>query len=210
MKKIFITLVSIISLNATAQDNSGVFFDFGVGTRLGGEVSDKATLGAGFHMNGGVGYMFTSYLGIKGDLGYNAFSAESVTDASDIDRSYMVRASIQGVLSISDLAFNAEKFGLRFHTGFGLNTFSNPHYKEVYTETNEFKDPYFKGNDDALSVIVGLTPEYIISEKLSITADVSYVTLFKQSHNIDREFGTTNIDKNTGISTISVGVSYKL
>jgi OOP family OmpA-OmpF porin len=211
MKKIIVSVFTLFALGANAQSfTENLYFDLNVGTRVGGFVSDSSTLGAGLHLEGGVGYELNELYAIKGDLGFDTYSATN--SASVRDRSLGIRASLQGVVNVSDLAgFGTETFGLKFHGGFGLYTNSNPSYKDNYiTNTGEFEDPLFKGNDDMINFIFGLNPQYHLSEQLSVNADLSLVLLAKQSHYVDRVFNSSVNNGMGNIFNASVGISFRL
>lgn len=212
MKKIIFLFATILTLHANAQSDAGVFFDLNLGTRFGGVTSDLSTMKTGFHIDGGVGYMFNSYFGVKGGLGFNTFNAVSIADEAKSDRSGSLRGSLQAILSISELAnFGTEKFGLRIHSGFGFGTISNPDYKRNYTENSDFEDPALKGNDDVVNVIFGLTPQFHINEKLSVNIDLSHSLFMKQDYAYDRQFSNTKLESGThGYTTSTIGLSLRL
>lgn len=211
MKKTVILLMMFVSFGATSQTEKGLFFDANMGTRLGGATSTMATVGAGFHADGGIGYMFNNWIGIEGHLGFNTFNAVSVADNGIVDKSYLYNTSLQGVVVLSQLiGFGTEKFDLNLHTGFGFSTFANPGFKSAYKENNEFGDRFFKGNDEAVNITFGLTPRFHINEKISINLDASYFVLFGQDHSLDREIGNTFLEGTTGITNLAVGISYRL
>lgn len=215
MKKFLVAVLTITSLSATAQMESGLIFDLNLGARFGGKVSDQSTLGAGMVINGGVGYMFSNIVGIQGDLGYTPFNAKE--DGGTIeDRSATLRASLQGVLSVSELAgFGTDQFGLNFHAGFGFATNRNPYViqgdeESVKAGKLNFADPMFKGQDDMVNVIFGLNPQYHINENISVNVDISHVLLLKQSQYLDRELNPQEEQLTGGHTTATVGLRYNL
>lgn len=211
MKKIVVILLMFVSLGATSQTDKGMFFDASMGMRIGGETSTLSTVGPGFHANGGIGYMFNNWIGIEGNLGLNTFKAISVADNGITDRSILINSSLQAVIGLSQLiGFGTEKFDLYLHTGFGFSSFSNPAFKDGFKETAEFGDRFFKGNDESMNITFGLTPRFHVNEKISVNLDASYFLLFGQNHSLDREIGDTFIDGATGITNISLGITYRL
>lgn len=212
MKKIVLFVFTSLSLGTFAQSfTENLYFDANIGTRIGGAVSDSSSLGAGFHLEGGVGYELNDLYAIKADLGFDTYKATE--NSSDVaDRSLGIRGSLQGVVNISDLAgFGTETFGLKFHGGFGFYTNSNPSYKDRFEQNGgKFEDAGFKGNDDMLNFIFGLTPQYHLSEKLSINADLSLVLLAKQSNFVDRGINNSANEGMGNIFNASVGISFRL
>ena len=194
------------------QTKEGVFFEYNMGARFAGAKSDQVTLDAGLHMNGAIGYMFNGIIGIRGVLGLNTFKTVDVIDLGVEDRSYMIGTTLEGVLSIDQLAnFGTPGFGLMYHMGFGFSSIVNPSWKEdkLAVAGFNFEDPAFKGNDDVVNIVFGLTPQYIISDKISINADFSFVLLMKQDHTLDR-FNNVDVEGTTNYMNSSVGITYKL
>jgi hypothetical protein len=208
MKKtiLLFTTSVLISGASMAQD---VLVNLNIGTRLMGNVSEYSNLTPGMHLDGGVAYMINEYLGIKGDLAYDAYSAYN--KVSDVrDRSFMIRGSVQGILSLSSLfEFESNDFSLHFHTGFGFATNYNPSYKQSRLDNGYvFGDPAIKGNDDMINIIFGLTPHYRIKDNWYANFDISGVVLPMESHFVDRPFDPS-LQKGTGfILNTSVGVTY--
>lgn len=146
--------------------------------------------------------MFNKYVGIKGDLGFSTFSTKAPQDLSQIDKSYVNRISLEGILSISELAnFNTRKFGLNFHTGVGIAAFSNPSAKK--------ENSFFKENDHTIDWRVGLNPQYHISDHFSLDLDYSFNMLAIQDVTIDRATSINNDRMGmTNFSTLTVGLTY--
>ena len=204
MKKIIIlAAIAFTTFTTEAQSKKGLFLDVRTGARIGGAVADNLTLKPGLNLQGGIGFMFNKYVGIKGDLGFNTFSSDLPLKPDAVDRSYVFRSSLQGILSISELAhFNIKNFGLNFHVGFGFSSFENPSWKKSQTILN---DPYFKGNDDAIDIRIGLNPQYDITDHFSLDLDYTFNMFLFQGATVDRTQATTGI---TNFSTISVGLTY--
>jgi OOP family OmpA-OmpF porin len=212
MKKLVLFVFTAVSMGTFAQSfTENLYFDLNVGTRIGGTTSDSSSLGAGLHLEGGVGYELNELYAIKGDLGFDTYNAQDAAGTKE-DKSLGIRGSIQGVVNVSDLAgFGTETFGLKFHGGFGFYTISNPSFKDSYTtNVGEFSDPGFKGNDDMINFIFGLNPQYHLTEQLSVNADLSLVLLAKQSNYLDRVVNNTVNNGMGNLFNASVGISFKL
>jgi len=208
MKRIIIgALIALTTFTTQAQTDEALFLDFKIGTRLAGEESDLTTLGAGLNIQGGLGYMVTKIWGFKGDLGFNTIKTKSIANSNVVDRSALVRSSLQGVLDVAELAnFGIENFGLNIHSGFGWSTIQNPSWKKA--QTSEFTDPGIKGNDDVINIIIGLNPQYRINDRLYLDVDYSFNMLAKQDVTFDTH---NNIKINGGMtnySTLSFGITY--
>ncbi len=196
---------------ASAQTEKGLFFDANAGVRLGGETSSKSTVDPGFHLHGGVGYMFNNFIGVQGKLGFNTVKAVNVIESGVDDRSYLLNITAEAVLGVSELAgFGTEKFDLFVHAGGGISTIGNPGYKRRYEETREWNDKLFKGNDDSFNAIFGITPKYHLDENISFSLDIAYFMMFNQTYSLDREIGNTLVSGSKGMTNISLGITYKL
>ena len=213
MKKILIAILTITSMSASAQTDEGVFFDLNFGGRFSGANSDSVTMAPGLHIEGATGYMFSNIVGIRGVLGFDSFkTAEDGSTEGVEDKSFMLRATLEGVLSVSQLAdFGTEAFDLNLHAGFGFATQVNRSWKEsrLATDGFEFEDPAFKGNDDMINVVFGLNPKYHINENISINADISYVILTMKDWTADR-YSNTPVEGMDGILNGSIGLTYRL
>jgi hypothetical protein len=211
MKKILVLLALAANFGANAQTEKGLFFDANMGTRFGGTTSELATLRPGFHADAGMGYMFNNFIGIKGQIGFNRFTAVSAADEGIKDFSSMFNANLECVFGLSQvIGFGTERFDLYLHSGVGMNAFSNKGYKESYLENKEFEDRLFKGSDEAFNVSFGLTPTFHVNEKISLRLDVAHFVIFGQSNTVDRQIGNSPLDKVTGVSTTTIGLSYRL
>jgi len=210
MKKLFISLVLLSSVGAYSQTDEGLFFDLNLGSRIGGVTSEDAKMGPGFHLDGGVGYMFSNIIGIKGELGMDWFNAMSADETTE-DRAGMGRATLMAVLGVSELAgFGTEKFALRLNLGFGLASLSNPSWKDDRIASGyEFADPLLKGNDDMGHFIIGLNPQYHINSSISVNANIAFVGLLQQSYVVDRSTNVA-VEGVQNIVNASVGISYRL
>ena len=212
MKKLFVAIALITGTSANAQ-TSGLFIDFGLGSRFGGITTESTVMKAGLNFNGGIGYMFNDIFGVRGDLGYSTFKAVDVNDEAVADRAGSIQASLQGVVSISEaVKFGTPGFGLNFHAGFGFGTIFNPDFKTEYVESGgEFGDPMIKGNDDVVNVVFGLSPRFPINDRITVTVDASHFLLLKQDNYYDRRYSNDQLESGLrGFTTSTVGLSINL
>ena len=117
-------------------------------------------------------------------------------------------ASIEAVLNLKKLKFlelTNEKMDLNFHGGFGLSSLSNTKFKEG----KEFSDPGIKGNDDMINIVLGLTPQYKLNDKISINLDMACRLLLKQNMYVNPNQDATVNDKIGSIFNVAVGATYK-
>ena len=162
MRKISLILISLFTFG-TYTFSQSTALNLNVGARFMGNNSDLSKLTPGLHLDGGLNYMINDYLGIKGDVAYDGYA--SFHNTSNLrDRSFMIRGSVQGVLSLSNLfEFESRDLSLLFHAGFGFASNYNPNYKSNRLDNGGvFSDPALKGNDDMVNIIFGITPQYRI------------------------------------------------
>lgn len=207
MKKVLIALFAISSLATTAQTESkGAFLNLNVGTRVGGNAIAPAYNldAAGLHLEGGLGYMFNSQIGIKGDIALDQFNATLIANENVTASTSMYRGSLQLVWNFAETAgFATDKFAFNFHTGAGITSIANKEYRAL---DMEFTSKGIKANDDAYNAIVGLNPQFAINEKLAFNIDLSYVMLFDQNKTIDYT------ERNEGMAsytTAAIGLTFK-
>ena len=162
-------------------------------------------LSPGIHVDGGVSYRLNELISLRGGISYDGFTTSL---GSESDNSSLMSASIEAVLNLKKLKFlelTNEKMDLNFHSGFGLSSLSNTKFKEG----KEFSDPGIKGNDDMINIIFGLTPQYKLTDKISINLDMACRLLLKQNMYVNPNQDATVNDKIGSIFNVAVGATYK-
>lgn len=192
MKKILLTLfcVSFLTLTAQEADYNKWSIDLQAGAH---NVSQGFTPGYFtdeldfYQVSAGVRYMFNNKFGMKLDAGYN--SIENDDDSFEFTNRYF-RGTIQGIanlgpiLGISDVC---ENFTILAHGGFG--------YASAKAENISFGND----EDDAMAhAIIGLTPQFKISERVTFTTDVSLIGNIGQEVAWDGQSGLEDIVANDG------------
>ena len=214
MKKLFTILFTVVALFSNAQFIKKLSLDVNVGGRFGGAVSDslydgngpKAKVSPGIHFDGGVRYQLSELISLRGGISYDGF--KTTWDTLTADKAGLISGSIEAVVNLKKLKFMSfipEKIGLNFHAGLGLSTMSNPSFKEG----REFSDPGMKGNDDMINMVFGLTPQYMLNDKISINLDLSTKLLLKQSLYVNASHDSSVNDKMGNIFNVAVGATYK-
>lgn len=108
------------------------------------------------------------------------------------------------------MSFIPEKIGLNFHAGFGLSTLYNTNFTDAAEKAGiEFSDPGLKGNDDMVNIVLGLTPQFKLNDKISINLDLSTKLLVKQSLYVNPGQDPRVNDKMGNIFNVAVGATYK-
>ena len=220
MKKFYLIALIIIAFDSQAQSSrdfmksqigDGFYFNMNFGTRLAGENSDLTSLGAGAYGSGAFGFMFNGVIGVKGYLGFNLFKAKDKNNIIPPDRSILIQSSLLADLRLSELLdFGTSHIGVNVNGGIGLATLINPSWKRYKRKIGEgnFQDPYFKGNDDMLTLILGVNPKYHLNKHISLDLNFSFNLLFKQDYTIDRH-NNIDVDGLTNYMNLSVGFTHR-
>ncbi len=199
--KIIFFGVLLVSLNQNTnaqEDYNKWSIDLGAGMHtIGVPLTpgfSASPLGQG---NLGVRYMLNNRFGLRFDLGFSKFSETKGTPAFDAN---YYRASLEGVVNIGNvLNFNSwsKRINLLLHAGGGfssLNTIS----------------PTVNGGDGMVNLLLGLTPQFKISDKISVFADFSSIVHFGQENSIDGGSNPTARETNVSMFNTSIGVNIAL
>jgi OOP family OmpA-OmpF porin len=183
MKKLIylsIVLLATISFGQDLKEMNKWSAGLSVGGHDGFNPANLYTKAYQIHHYGVNGrYMFNNRFGLMADLGYDFIDA---TNSGSSNVNY-IRTSIQGVANLGDIMrFDtwSSKIGLLAHLGSGWSTMWSPSKK--LTDPN---DPFIKNSDDMLNIIIGLTPQYKVNEKISLNFDISAVSHIRQNNNFD-------------------------
>ena len=221
MKHLFTILFTVVALFSNAQFIKKLSLDVNVGGRFGGAVADSVPnykVSPGIHADGGVRYQLNELLSIRGGLSYDGFktSRDKLNDldtANLEDNSSLISGSIEAVVNLKKLKFMSfipEKIGLNFHAGFGLSTLFNTNFTDAAEKAGiKFSDPGLKGNDDMINIVLGLTPQFKLNDKISINLDLSTKLLVKQSLYVNPGQDSRVNDKMGNIFNVAVGATYK-
>ena len=124
-----------------------------------------------FHVDLGARYMFNNKFGVKVDLGYDQFKNDD-SSLSDFNGQYF-RTDIQGVVNLGRL-FNFEdwtqRLNLQAHMGAGYSF---------------MKNDAFDGTDNMANVLLGLTGQIKLSERVALNLDFTRVNNISQHYTFD-------------------------
>ena len=126
------------------------------------------------HFDFGGRYMFNEYFGVKLDYGTGKFN-EAKDVSPEFETNYF-RANIQGVANFGKvLNFRSlyQGLGLLGHFGGG---FGRMDYKN--TILNQERDRYY-------TILVGITPQLKLSNKVALTGDITYLHNGRQTYTFD-------------------------
>ena len=154
------------------------------------------------HADAGVRYMFNNKFGLKADFGYDYMKNG---DDSDYFRTKYYRTSLQGVANLGRI-MNFEEwtrtFGLLAHAGVGYSWMEPG--KDVATNIYE--------KDEMGHMILGLTGQVRLGNRVSLNADFTMVNNISQDMNFDGR-GTVNAEDRAFNGTLynaTLGLSFYL
>lgn len=146
----------------------------------------------------GTRYMFNNLIGAKLDLGYYSLKND---DNSLPFKSTYLRASLQGVVNVGSLLqFQSwtSSIGLLAHGGAGYSRLSA-------------KEPIDRDKtDQMLNMIVGLTPQLKLSERIVLTGDVSLIGNTRQDYTWDGTGSSKKRGFDGYMMDFSVGLTFYL
>ncbi|WP_438972473.1 OmpA family protein [Polaribacter sp.] len=171
--------------------------DVGLGIhKIGANLSDgynPALFGQG---NLGLRYMFNNRFGVRLGLGYSSFKNET----SFPFKSNYYRASIEGIVNVGDvLRFKdwTNRFNLLMHGGIGSASLN-------------ITEPEDNGGDQIIALNFGITPQYKISNSMSLFLDFSSIVHFNQEDNFDGGPNLSPRESNISLFNTSLGLSFSL
>lgn len=201
MKKITLAALLIGITTAFGQVTAPTFnrmsIDFNLGLNNAVKPFAKG-YGSGYKLSAfdlGLRYMPNATFGVGGSIAFDRYSASS---NSLPFKSSAFTARLQGYLSLGN-AMNfyefAPKFSLLAHGGFGLGL---------------LRSTSFQGGDTYLQFIIGLTPQFKITNKLAVNLDLSHFGNSGQSRSFDGNGGNPEVGLSATVWTAKVGISYYL
>lgn len=183
MRKTLILLAIAASLSSFAQTD---FSKWSMGLSLG--VHDGQTPSAVQtklyqfqHVGLNGRHMMNNRFGIQLDFGYDLFDGGN----SGTRNVNYFRTSLQGVVNAGDLlrfSTFSKRFGLLIHGGAGIsNMWLNKDYQDGTDNT------LFKKSDDMVNFIFGATPQFKVTERFSLNADLSFIFHHNQTYQFDMQ-----------------------
>ena len=183
MRKTLILLAIAASLSSFAQTD---FSKWSMGLSLG--VHDGQTPSAVQtklyqfqHVGLNGRYMVNNRFGIQLDFGYDLFDG---VNSGTRNVNYF-RTSLQGIVNAGDLlrfSTFSKRFGLLIHGGAGIsNMWLNKDYQDGTDNT------LFKKSDDMVNFIFGATPQFKVTERFSLNADLSFIFHHNQTYQFDMQ-----------------------
>lgn len=199
MKKIITLLVVLTFSMAFAQRTYDQYsLEAGYGLSHGMSKGENSNITNFQHFDVGFRYMFNEYYGIKFDYGNDSFR---VDEGGSKEGSNYHRFTVSGVYNIGralDLPYiTGDWVNLIGHAGLGYSALQSTRKA---------------GIDNIGNVVVGLRPQFWISDQFAAHVDASYVFNFTQHYNFDGTYPeaapyTLNAFMG-GIVNLSAGITF--
>jgi hypothetical protein len=143
-------------------------------------------------------YMFKPTIGVMLTTGFYAYTTKNNTSQS----TKFMNGTAEVVYVLSNLFdLKTKQFNFLVHAGPGVSTMWNKNFN-----FGNATDPYFKNQDDIITLNFGLTPQVILSDNWNVNLDLSYAYHLKQ----DRAFDFTLNDKKTAlVYNLTLGLVYQ-
>ena len=235
MKKnlLFVTFGLLVLTTASAQDNDKETADQGIPQAVFNRWTIEANVGQskgvrpyteGYYtsnpttilgtvkpnyFNLGVRYMFSPTFGVKLDGNYDKFENNDDTDSKPFEVQQL-RFGLQGVVNAARLLKIQEQLGR-----FSFLVHGGLEYSRVTPKLETGIDPIggysnFDRTENNVGIIIGLTPQFRVTNKLALVADVSTVANFRQHFAWDGHLSEPDNNLTGQMIMASVGLSYSL
>lgn len=204
-KKLVIAALLISSFNFAQVNKNSLDFNFGftkpVYPMTKGYTTGKVNL---FHFDIGIRRMLNQEFGMKLDYGYDRFKNGKNAAASKQFVSYNNRFSIQGIVNIGRLMHFEEfapKLSAFFHGGFG--------YSSLKYSASTWVDFTHTRSDRMIHGIIGITPQYKLTDRLALNFDVSIIPSLLQTHAWDfKSKAPADPGMDGNLANCTLGISY--
>jgi OOP family OmpA-OmpF porin len=202
MKKIIIgALICCFTISLDAQEYNKWSLDLGAGVT---EIINP--LSPGYKTNAlslgqaslGVRYMFNEKFGLRLDVGYNEF--KDGKNSLPFKSNYY-RTTLEGVVNAGNLLkFSSwtNRINLLFHGGIGMSSL-----RTITPIDNLVGEPI-------INVTIGLTPQFKLSNRISLFLDASAIFHDHQKSTFDGANNTRDREISTSIFNTSIGVNISL
>jgi OOP family OmpA-OmpF porin len=152
------------------------------------------------HFDLGARYMFSNIFGLKLDFAYDAFADQSGSGSLPFD-SKQYRIGIQGVANLARIMkFESftKRFGLLAHAGIQVSQLT----PQMGVNKN--------ATEDNGGIIIGLTPQVRITDKIVVTGDFTAINNVRQHFNWDGSYSAQDNNLSGLMYNISLGLTVYL
>lgn len=160
--------------------------------------SDPSRSFGGFQVNSfgaAARYMLSPKFGLKLDLNYDKFTNQEGSGSLDFE-TYQYRAGFQGVVNavrLFGLEDSVGRFGLLLHGGLQISRM----------HSNLLDKDELNGG-----LIVGFSPQFRISNSISVVGDISLLNNFRQHLSWDGSYADSSENLSGQMIVMSLGLSY--
>lgn len=154
--------------------------------------------------NLGARYMISPTFGIKGTFMYDLLKNDTDTNSKNFEMEQL-SFTLQGVINMNRLLKiedNLGRFGFLFHAGIDVAQVTSQTPNEVENDQNFGVTEYNGG------FIFGITPQFRITNRMSLFMDVSLLKNFRQHFNWDGSYSDTDNNLSGELVTTGFGLSY--
>lgn len=174
-------------------------------------AGDKKNVVSHFTINNfdlGARYMITPKFGLRANFGYSKFSDNN--NSLPYETSQLTFA-LQGVINAARiLDFKQDsRFGLLGHAGIQVGSLTSKTKEMVDPVLGQMPNPYLDKTEYHGGFVAGITPQYRISSKLALFADLSTVFNYRQHMNWDGT-RTSRPDLYSKTTNLSLGLSISI
>lgn len=153
-------------------------------------------------------FMLNDYFGIKGEFSYNLFTFTkdnpAPADTGLVFQSSYYRTSIIGVTNLRNLlnfTSKTDRWGLLLHTGAGFSILQSDKTLFHADWKNDF-------SDIMINLVIGLSPQYKINERLAVNLDFLMISHFFQTFTFDMNSSSKRPGFDGIVFNLSGGISY--
>ncbi|WP_395062816.1 OmpA family protein [Flavobacterium sp.] len=152
-------------------------------------------------------YMISPKFGFKGGLHYDEI--KNIKNNGSIPfKMQQMGLSIEGVINASrlfDIQESLSRFGLLFHGGIRIDAMTSKTVDQFSYQDHNLNMTEYNGG-----LVVGVSPQFRFSKKMSLLLDVTIQNSYRQHFNWDGSYSDASNNLNGQLVTTSLGLTYSL
>jgi OOP family OmpA-OmpF porin len=157
-------------------------------------------------------YMFGPKFGLKLALHYEDLKNIKNNESLPFEMQ-MMGLSFQGVVNLNRLfgiEDNLKRFALMAHAGIKVDRMTSKTQNPTVTYNVPFSNHNYGRTEYNGGIVVGATPQYRITKKMSVLLDVTIQNNYRQHFNWDGSYSAESNNLNGQMVTTSLGLTYSL
>ncbi|HEX8563339.1 MAG TPA: OmpA family protein [Flavobacterium sp.] len=161
------------------------------------------------YFNAGVRYMFTPAFGVKLDASMDKFENNEDTDSKPFEVDQL-RFGLQGVVNgarLLRIQNQLGRFSFLIHAGLEYSRVT-PKLETGYDPIGGYSN--YDRTENNVGIIVGLSPQFRLTNRLALVGDVSTVANFRQHYAWDGHLSEPDNNLTGQMLMASIGLSYSL